>query len=693
MAAVRGTGRRIAFPSVELDSPQGTTIASSLPYASSFLSSRAVIQKGMEVFDPSSELYITDTELPLFSHPLPVHDEIEAALSSMILSASGWRKVFAADGDEESPTREVGAADLVLAAQAALTFSRSLSSGGEKRVMRVAVGCDTRPTGALLADAVMRILSADGIEVDPLFITAAPEIMCYVQRTIEVDGFVYITASHNPIGHNGLKFGYADGSVAGGDTSERLIAAFRQRVRRKNAAEEAEELAGRLDPQRYAELLGKLERCKADAREKYAAFTREVAAGSNRKQDVTRFMDRITAEALSNPVGIVFDFNGSARTLSVDRALMEELGVPVRVMNGRPGEIAHRIVPEGESLQPCTRMLQEARGEDSAFTIGCVPDNDGDRGNLVYYDTADETAKAIPAQQLFALTVLAELAWQSFSSRNENFSFEGVEDRGSASSAAKTAVVVNGPTSMRIEAIARYFGARVFRTEVGEANVVARARELRNQGYTVRILGEGSNGGNITHPAAVRDPLNTIFSVLKLLLLRSGEGFPPLFGRWCTLIGEPQRCRPGFTLTDILDSIPSFQTTSAFEAEARMEIQTTDHALLKQRYEEVFIRHWEEVHSRLARDYGIVSWREINYEGTGEVAGFGPGFRTGSERGGLKIIFSDQAGRDTDFIWMRGSGTEPVFRVLADSVGKDPARERTLLEWHRQMIREADTGP
>jgi phosphomannomutase len=99
------------------------------------------------------------------------------------------------------------------------------------------------------------------------------------------------------------------------------------------------------------------------------------------------------------------------------------------------------------------------------------------------------------------------------------------------------------------------------------------------------------------------------------------------------------------------------------------------------------------VHSRLARDYGIVSWREINYEGTGEVAGFGPGFRTGSERGGLKIIFSDQAGRDTDFIWMRGSGTEPVFRVLADSVGKDPARERTLLEWHRQMIREADTGP
>ena len=59
---------------------------------------------------------------------------------------------------------------------------------------------------------------------------------------------------------------------------------------------------------------------------------------------------------------------------------------------------------------------------------------------------------------------------------------------------------------MRIEEIAEAFYASVYRAEVGEANVVNLARSLRDKGFTVPILGEGSNGGNITHPAAVRIP-------------------------------------------------------------------------------------------------------------------------------------------------------------------------------------------
>ena len=73
---------------------------------------------------------------------------------------------------------------------------------------------------------------------------------------------------------------------------------------------------------------------------------------------------------------------------------------------------------------------------------------------------------------------------------------------------------------------------------MGEANVVNLARNLREQGYQVRILGEGSNGGTITNPAAVRDPLNTIFALLKLLsikdeVLPNGKVVLGLFHRWC----------------------------------------------------------------------------------------------------------------------------------------------------------------
>jgi phosphomannomutase len=39
---------------------------------------------------------------------------------------------------------------------------------------------------------------------------------------------------------------------------------------------------------------------------------------------------------------------------------------------------------------------------------------------------------------------------------------------------------------------------------------------------------------------------------------------------------------------------------------------------------------------------------------------------------------------------MRGSATEPVFRIMADAVGNDTNVERFLLDWQRKMIMEAD---
>jgi phosphoglucomutase len=39
---------------------------------------------------------------------------------------------------------------------------------------------------------------------------------------------------------------------------------------------------------------------------------------------------------------------------------------------------------------------------------------------------------------------------------------------------------------------------------------------------------------------------------------------------------------------------------------------------------------------------------------------------------------------------MRGSGTEPVFRVMADVKGTDMKKEQELLQWQRRMVLEAD---
>ena len=122
-----------------------------------------------------------------------------------------------------------------------------------------------------------------------------------------------------------------------------------------------------------------------------------------------------------------------------------------------------------------------------------------------------------------------------------------------------------------------------------------------------------------------------------------------------------------------------------------MRISTHDHATLKRHWEYVFLQEWEQYKDFLHAEFGIVSWREVNYEGTCARTGFGPDYRSGREQGGLKIIFSNAAEEDTDFIWMRGSGTEPVFRVLVDSYGNDQQRHDWLLKWHRAMIKLADS--
>lgn len=39
---------------------------------------------------------------------------------------------------------------------------------------------------------------------------------------------------------------------------------------------------------------------------------------------------------------------------------------------------------------------------------------------------------------------------------------------------------------------------------------------------------------------------------------------------------------------------------------------------------------------------------------------------------------------------MRGSGTEPVFRIMCDVKGDKVQMEKELLEWETKLIHEAD---
>ena len=76
----------------------------------------------------------------------------------------------------------------------------------------------------MISGCAVRILLALGKKVAFLSIASAPEIMAYSSQ-LEGASFFYISASHNPIGHNGFKFG-RDGGVYSSQTSADLIRRF-----------------------------------------------------------------------------------------------------------------------------------------------------------------------------------------------------------------------------------------------------------------------------------------------------------------------------------------------------------------------------------------------------------------------------------------------------------------------------------
>lgn len=612
--------------------------------------------------------------LPLDPSSAPSDAEIETALGSLILSASGWRKVFAADGSEESLEPAVRPADLCLAACMARVFALRLTEAAPPGTAPVlALGIDSRPTGPALADIMVRVFLASGVVPRYAFIIAAPEIMARTRSAGSgLSGFCYISASHNPPGHNGVKFGFADGGVLPASESETLAQRFRALVRDPAARSSVLEGAAGVGEREVSRVFAACAAEKRSAVSAYTLFARRTAADREDLEAQERILDDLARACETRPVGVVAEMNGSARSVSIDGDYLAMLGVRTRLVNSRPRAFAHRIVPEGASLDLCRRELEAARAEDPAFVLGYVPDCDGDRGNLVRWSESEGRAVALEAQEVFALAVLSELACLRSA---------GGADPG------RIAVAVNDATSLRIEEIARTLGAEVFRAETGEANVVNLARSLRAEGWTVRILGEGSNGGNITHPAAVRDPLNTVTALVKLLALRGGDGGPEPFRAWMEASGRGGEYSPNFTLDDVLGSLPAWTTTSVFEERALMRVPPSDPSDFKRRFQTRFLEEWESRRVELERRFGFVSWEARASQGSGERDATGDFGAAG--RGGLRIVFRDGKDRPAGFLWMRGSGTEPVLRLMADLRGRDPEGEARLLDWLKEMVKES----
>lgn len=579
--------------------------------------------------------------------------------TNMILSASGWRKVFAISGQEQDKTVMIGEDNIAISIFSAKVFADYVKAQSGKANPVVIVGMDARPTGPAIAEAAIKTFIGQNADVKFVGITAAPEIMAFSR---ESDGFMYISASHNPVGHNGIKFGLSSGGVLNGTENAKLVKEFNALCEKENAQNEAFELIRNIPEEKIASVYKEQSVVKAKALGSYRAFLGWTISASEEKDQQNKIFDIIKKASSEKKISVVVDMNGSARADSVDKAFFAENGIGFYAIHNKAGDIAHEIIPEAENLVYVAAEMERLQKEGHTDAVlGYMPDCDGDRGNIVYWDDKAKKAVILKAQEVFSLSVLSELAYQNYLGKE------------------KPAVAVNCPTSMRIEEIAEKFGAKVFRAEVGEANVVNLAAEKRAEGFDVRIFGEGSNGGTITYPSAVRDPINTVFAIIKLLNIKE------LYETWCKKSGT--ECKSDYTLTDILETLPVYTTTGVSEPRAVLHIETKDHSLLKAKFQQIFEQQWK-AQKVFLENFGIYAYECDITNGTKEVCGETDFEKSG--KGGLKVKFLDSTNKPVAFIWMRGSGTEPVFRIMCDVKGSNAEMEKALLSWETEMLLEAD---
>jgi len=291
----------------------------------------------------------------------------------------------------------------------------------------VVLGRDSRTSGPMFAKAATAGLMSVGVDVIDLGMVPTPTVQLAVEHHRAGAGLI-LTASHNPIEWNALKFVGPDGIFLDAEAG-RIVG----------------DLANKGPPRAgWADIGQVREDRDAIARHLDAILALSVvAAEAIRKRHFTVALDCV---------------RGAGATAIIP--LLERLNCVVHGINlETDGRFPRAPEPVPENLGELGRLVRDTRSD-----IGLAVDPDVDRLALV-----DETGRPIGEDYTLAFAVKAVLD-------------------GRITAATIPSVVVNLSTSLVVEDAARAAGARFVRAPVGEANV---ARAIRDERAVIGGEGNG----------------------------------------------------------------------------------------------------------------------------------------------------------------------------------------------------------
>ena len=316
-------------------------------------------------------------------------------MATLMVSISGIRGVIG-----ESLTPQV-------ISKYTLAFGSYLKGG------LVVVGRDSRVSGPFVTDIVKGCLIASGCKVVDIGIVPTPTVQLAIEYH-KAAGGIAITASHNPIQWNGLKFMGTDGRFLNPETAGKVY----------KMADQSEQTLKTWD----------------------GIGSEEIDDKANQRHiDSVLKLSLIDIEAIkSKKFKVVLDTVNGAGGLIIPQLCMS-LGCEVTTINGEAnGKFAHTPEPLPENLVQLSEKVREIKAD-----IGFAVDPDVDRCAIV-----DNTGK--PIGEEYTLAIATKLVFSKKMGR----------------------MAVNMSTSRASEDIAKYYNCMFVRSKVGEINVAEKMLEI-----------------------------------------------------------------------------------------------------------------------------------------------------------------------------------------------------------------------
>lgn len=320
----------------------------------------------------------------------------------------------------------------------------------------ILIGRDGRESGPEIKNLILDELKNLGVEGIDGDILSTPTVLFSVRKH-EYTGAIIITASHNPIEYNGLKF-----------VNNKALFTIKEEVTEINKY--------------YEEEIEKFE--KGIVQEKIGFQSNNTEVPNFPKEHVDHILKNVNVELIkSKKFKVVADMiNASACVM--DPYLFEQLGIELIPINNIPnGKFGHKPEPLRENLIETEKIAKE-----SGINVGFVHDPDADRLVVI-----NEKGEVISEEYSLALAI------ENILSKNPG-----------------QPVVLNLSTSQRGADLVKKYGGEVFRSKVGEGFVVEKMFQ-----QSAIIGGEGNGGIIYPTINTCRDSFVGIALILELIAERN----------------------------------------------------------------------------------------------------------------------------------------------------------------------------